>query len=45
MEATDNCENTPLHLASEHQQTSLVQLLLEHGADPDAENQVIKYFN
>lgn len=45
MESRDSQGNTPLHTAAQHQQTKLVQLLLDHGADPDAENSVsfIKY--
>jgi ankyrin repeat protein len=40
MEAKDVTGNTPLHVASQHQQTRLVQILLEAGADPDSENSV-----
>lgn len=41
MEARDNQGNTPLHLAVQHQQNRVVQILLESGADPDNENLVI----
>lgn len=40
MEAKDVNGNTPLHVAAQNQQTGLVQLLLETGADPDSENMV-----
>lgn len=40
MEAKDVNGNTPLHVAAQNQQTGLVQLLLETGADPDSENLV-----
>lgn len=40
MEARDNGGNTPLHSAAQNQQTRLVQLLLDSGADPDSENLV-----
>lgn len=40
MEAKDISGNTPLHVAAQHQQTELVQILLEAGADPDSENSV-----
>lgn len=43
MEARDLQGNTPLHIAAQHQQTKLVQALLNHGADPDSENSV-SYF-
>lgn len=42
MEAKDTNGNTPLHVASQNQQTDLVQILLESGADPDSENLVKK---
>ena len=38
MEARDSLGNTPLHVATQHQQTQLVQILLDSGADPDSEN-------
>lgn len=40
MEARDNQENTPLHVAVKHKQNEIVQILLDNGADPDSENQV-----
>lgn len=40
MEAKDNAGNTPLHVAAQNQQTRIVQLLLDSGADPDPENAV-----
>lgn len=40
MEARDNGGNTPLHVAAQNQQTTLVQILLDSGADPDSENSV-----
>lgn len=40
METRDNSGNTPLHVAAQNQQTRIVQLLLDSGADPDPENAV-----
>lgn len=40
LEARDSTGNTPLHIAAQHQQTKLVQLLLDSGSDPDPENSV-----
>lgn len=40
MEAKDVNDNTPLHTGAQHQQTNIVQILLDAGADPDSENEV-----
>jgi ankyrin repeat protein len=40
LEARDEDGNCPLHTATEHQQTQVVQLLLDSGSQPDAENVV-----
>lgn len=40
METRDVSGNTPLHVAAQNQQTRIVEILLEAGADPDAENEV-----
>lgn len=40
VEAKDSEGNTPLCIATQHQQMDLVKLLLDRGADPDAENSV-----
>lgn len=45
VEARDAQGNTPLHLAAQQQQTRLVQILLESGADPDPENSVFSLFS
>lgn len=38
--ARDQDGSTPLHVAAENQQSAVVQELLGHGVDPDAENAV-----
>ena len=43
MESKDILGNTPLHVSAQHQQTRLVQILLEAGADPDNDNTVSLY--
>lgn len=45
METKDNSGNTPLHIAAQNQQTRIVQLLLDSGADPDPENAVGRLLN
>lgn len=45
METKDNAGNTPLHVAAQNQQTRIVQLLLDSGADPDPENAVSEQIN
>lgn len=45
VEARDSSGNTPLHIAAQHQQTKLVQLLLDGGADTDPENSVSIFFS
>lgn len=40
VEAKDAGDNTSLHLAAQHQQTKLVQVLLDARANPNAENSV-----
>lgn len=44
MEAKDINGNTPLHVAAQHQQTKIVQILLDANADPDSENLVSELF-
>jgi ankyrin repeat protein len=40
MRGTAQCENTPLHMAAEKGNTSVVLLLLERGADKEAKDGV-----
>lgn len=44
VEARDEEGNTPLHVAAQNQQTELVHMLLDGGADADSENQVLVCF-
>ena len=40
LDARDEEGNSPLHTATENQQTHVVQLLLDNGNQPDTENTV-----